>query len=489
MTAWTRRRAKSTAPDDAARSLSLRRRMIGALALVLAGVQCATALIVVVNARVATRQEVSRGMAAAEHLVREAAARMVANQGDLAGFLDTLARGSMPMRHVVITAADLRQAVPGASPEPLVTPALGAPARAQDAEAAPDWFYDLIAPDREERQIALNSAAQKIAVITVASRAQDEVDEVWADFLSLMSLGWGGSAVAILVLWLVLGRVLRPLTHLTGALRRLEEADYAARLVPVGTTEIDAVIQRFNSLAGALAAARGENERLARRLVSIQDDERRHLAMELHDEVGPCLFGIKANADSLANLADEVPPPHRDRIRQRADQIGSVIDDLQAVNRSILKRLRPIALGHVALEDLLNDLVGTTRRIAPEVEIRLAVEAARRRFGDDVDLTVYRCVQEGLANALRHGAPRRIDIRIAPTREGIVLDIADDGSGRDPAASYGLGLTGMDERVRALGGTLAVATGTAGGTRLTVRIPVAPPSETETAALRRSAAE
>ncbi|WP_407048501.1 hypothetical protein [Methyloraptor flagellatus] len=116
MTAGIGRRSQAAAPDGAARSLSLRRRMIGALALVLAGVQCATALIVIVNARVATRQEISRGMAAAEHLVREAAARVVANQGDLAGFLDTLARGSMPMRHVVITAADLRQAVPGHHP-------------------------------------------------------------------------------------------------------------------------------------------------------------------------------------------------------------------------------------------------------------------------------------------------------------------------------------------------------------------------------------
>lgn len=451
------------------RTQSLRRRVVGALVLVLAGIQCATAVIVIVNARVATRQEISRGLAAAERLVREAAGRMVNSQGDLAGFLDTLARGSISMRHIEITAVDLQQT--GELAQPPRRAVVGRP-RPRDDDGAPSWFYELIAPPREERQVVLNSAAQKIGVITIASRAEDEVDEVWSDFSSLMTLATGGSVAAIAILWLVLGRVLRPMTEVTEALGRLEAADYAIRLAPAGTTEIDAVVSRFNSLAEALAVAREENSRLARRLVSIQDDERRHLARELHDEVGPCLFGIKANADSLSSLAPQLPAPMTEKVRQRADQIIAVVDDLQTINRAILKRLRPVALGHVALGDLVDDLVGSTRRIAPEVAITLAVDTARRRFGDNVDLTVYRCVQECLANALRHAAARRIEVRLGVAAGRLALEVTDDGRGREPDAAYGFGLSGMDERVRALGGTLSVARRPEGGTSVRVAIPI-----------------
>src|SRR6185503_16900912 len=112
-----------------------------------------------------------------------------------------------------------------------------------------------------------------------------------------------------------------------------------------------------NALAQALDAARSENEKLNHRLISAQDDERRRTALELHDEVGPLLFGLKAHAGSIAAAAAANAADANARARERAADMLAIVEQLQAVNRSMLNRLRPMALGHVPLADLLSGIV------------------------------------------------------------------------------------------------------------------------------------
>jgi len=133
----------------------------------------------------------------------------------------------------------------------------------------------------------------------------------------------------------------------------------------------------------------------------------------------------------------------------------SIIDHLQSINRTMLDRLRPMALGHVALREMLRDLVqqraGQHRQTS---FVFTAQDNLKAGYGDSVDLTVYRCIQESLTNAIRHAAPKRVTVEIGETDGGarLRLTVSDDGSGMKPDTAAGFGLRGMRERVEGLGG-------------------------------------
>lgn len=92
-------------------------------------------------------------------------------------------------------------------------------------------------------------------------------------------------------------------------------------------------------------------------MITAQDDERRRTAHELHDEVGPSLFGLKVNAASIATAAAALPGPNARAVAERVRDLTAIIDHLQGINRGILNRLRPMALGHVPLQEILEELV------------------------------------------------------------------------------------------------------------------------------------
>src|SRR5207245_10000639 len=137
------------------------------------------------------------------------------------------------------------------------------------------------------------------------------------------------------------------LTGVARGLADLELRNYRVRLARPPARELAAIIDRFNALAAALEAARTENEALNHRLIAAQDDERRRTALELHDEVGPSLFGLKANASSIASAAATLPEKDRQVIAERLRDTVAIVAHLQAINRSMLERLRPMALRHV----------------------------------------------------------------------------------------------------------------------------------------------
>ena len=112
---------------------------------------------------------------------------------------------------------------------------------------------------------------------------------------------------------------------------------------------------------------------LNRRLITAQDDERRRTALELHDEVGPSLFGLKANAASIAKAAGALPE-HPARVVGTRARPPAIIDHLQSINRSMLNRLRPMALGHVPLDEILGELVHDRARQHPHIAFTHHVE-------------------------------------------------------------------------------------------------------------------
>src|SRR5205823_556568 len=135
----------------------------------------------------------------------------------------------------------------------------------------------------------------------------DEIAEAWDNAVALGMVALVVNAALIALLYLLFGRVLDPLVGIARALADLEQRNYRVRLPRPQTLELAAITDRVNALAGALDRLRAENEALNHRLITAQDDERRRTALELHDEVGPSLFGLKANAASISAAAAGLP--------------------------------------------------------------------------------------------------------------------------------------------------------------------------------------
>ena len=251
-----------------------------------------------------------------------------------------------------------------------------------------------------------------IGSVVLEGVPDDEIAEVWESTVvhglvaAALNLGIVG------LLYLLFGRVLGPLDGLAGGLADLERRNYRVRLPRPRVRELAAIADRFNALAEALEATRHENRQLSRRLITAQDDERRHTALELHDEVGPCLFGLKAHAASIATAVGQAPEQIAGQVRERVRDLVGIVDHLQAINRSLLNRLRPMALGHVPLRDLLAEIVRDRAHQHPSIAITLDAGRLARSYGDSVDLTIYRCIQESLTNAVRHAEATRIDVEI-----------------------------------------------------------------------------
>jgi two-component system, NarL family, sensor histidine kinase UhpB len=414
--------------------------------------------VVIMRARTSTRVEIAASMNLAEALVAETI-RVTQQQSPAAALAEAIPLRGRFMRHVRISvrnAADL----------PLM---VGPPATPADADRAPPaWFTALIAPPPERRELPIIAEGQRAGSILITGEAGDEVAEVWENTLALGAAGLAVNFAVIVLLYALFGHVLRPLTGLAHGLRDLERRNYRVRLARPGTPELGAIADRFNALAQALDALRAENNALNRRVITAQDDERRRTALELHDEVGPCLFGLKANATSIAALGADAPASD---VQDRAHDMLAIVDHLQAINRSMLNRLRPMALGHVPLGDLIAQLVTERAGQRPQTQISFVPGRLRPSYGDSIDLTLYRCVQESLTNALRHADAAQIAIALDETEQGVQVTVCDDGCGIASNAPPGRGLRGMQERVQALGGSFAIEPAPGGGTSIQIAIP------------------
>src|SRR5215471_3187734 len=362
--------------------------------------------VIIYKAGASTRIEIAASMRLAELMVNEAV--QLIQQGIPAEqFLKALPGQLRFVRHVRVRLRD----------------ASGTPISDQTAErseflredsraAAPAWFAMLIGPPIERHDVPVIADGRTIGTVEIVSEPRDEIAEVWENSVALAAVAFITVLVIVGILYWVLGRVLDPLTALGTGLRGLERRDYNVRLARPKVQEFAVIIDRFNELASALDDVRAENLALNRRVITAQDDERRRTALELHDEVGPSLFGLRANVASIAKAALALPEAASHTISGRARDLTAIIDHLQGINRSMLKRLRPMALGHVPLRDILAELVRDRAREHPHIAFTHDIDVLDRSYDDTVDLTVYRCVQESLTNAIRHANARSIDVSV-----------------------------------------------------------------------------
>jgi len=215
-----------------------------------------------------------------------------------------------------------------------------------------------------------------------------------------------------------------------------------------------------------------ENRRLAQQYLQAQEQERKSVARELHDELGQYLNAIKTDAVSIQQ---QVAGPQATAL----SEIIAHVDHLHGVVRDLIRELRPIALDDLGLHAALEHYLDHCRQRMPRVRFDVTLEGDLDSLAEPLNLAIYRLTQEALTNVSRHAQAGHLAIRIA--REGppeedsdaVTFNITDDGRGTDPAEHRGgLGLVGMRERVEMLGGQWRITTGVGQGFSLFARIPV-----------------
>jgi two-component system, NarL family, sensor histidine kinase UhpB len=161
-------------------------------------------------------------------------------------------------------------------------------------------------------------------------------------------------------------------------------------------------------------------------------------------------------------------------VSERLRDILGIIEHLQTINRSMLDRLRPMALGHVPLNEILDQLVRERSRQYSQISFSFTAGKLLRSYGDSIDLTIYRCMQESLTNAIRHAQAKHVTINLshADAEARLLLVVRDDGCGMDPGMPTGFGIRGMQERVEGLGGRYVVESETGRGTCVRITVPV-----------------
>src|SRR5215467_106951 len=442
---------------------SIRLQLLAVFALVDLFAALLSGTVTILRARTQTRIEIEASVRLAELLVGDAA-KFVSQQLTAEEFLRALPTQLRSMRHVRIAVMDAT----GVPMAPALT--FGA----QEHAPAPRWFATLVAPPVEPHYIPVMVAGRPVGQIEILGEPSDEIAEVWENLIAIGSIAALLNLTMVGILYILFGRVLDPLTVLANGLSDLQRKSYSVRLPEPYPRELAAIIAQFNALARALETARGENLTLNRQLIRAQDDERRRTALELHDEVGPCLFGLKVCASSIAALAAEFPEKTAEKMSERAREIVATVEHLQAINRTLLERLRPMALGHVPLKDILEQLVGERARQTPQTSFDLRAQGLAPSYGDSIDLTVYRCIQESLTNVIRHAQAKRVAIDIHDDGAAALLKLTvhDDGRGMAVDAPAGLGIRGMQERVEGLGGHYSVDSETGRGTCVSMSIPI-----------------
>jgi signal transduction histidine kinase len=217
--------------------------------------------------------------------------------------------------------------------------------------------------------------------------------------------------------------------------------------------------------------ARGELQELSARLVSAQEEERRAISRELHDEVGQSLSALLMEAGNAGNAAARVPDGSVD-VRRHVESIKKLAEASVNVIRNMTLLLRPSMLDDFGLVPALE---WQAREVSKRTGLRVHVtaEEAGGELPDQLRTCIYRVVQEALHNCARHSQARSVKVIVRQEGHRIFLSVEDDGHGFDAGRVRGLGLVGMEERVTHLGGAFEVRSKPGTGTKVEVELPLA----------------
>jgi len=334
-------------------------------------------------------------------------------------------------------------------------------------KSVPNWLYRLLAGGPDVIDLRMPPPLQGKGIIKLATDPHNEIGEVWGDVRLILAILGIFCALAISLTFIAIGYAFRPLQRLSTAFTRVGAGDYSQHVTENGPLELSRLCRGFNRMLDRLSAMEARNLKLQEQLAAVQDEERADLARDLHDEVGPFLFAVGVDATMIKRFAENGT---RAEIMARSDAIREATEHMQKHIRAMLGRLRAGVLLDVGLNQAIENLVLFWRARRPELtfDTRLPKEAIHH----PIDEVIYRTIQESLSNAVRHGRPHWVEIRVEHDVDFVRVTVQDDGAGFEPSRQKtGYGLAGMEERINALGGKVAIRSREKGGVIVSAQLP------------------
>jgi two-component system, NarL family, sensor histidine kinase UhpB len=425
--------------------MSLRFRLIGLVCVVLLISFALDGVIAYSNASRSVRTEMRAAFLVGRQTIANAIERLQ-NTRDPSRALDDLVASFTGNRHLRAWHAGQ-------------TPALAEPAAEKSRFGRPPtWFVRLIGVVPETERIPVAFGGRDYGSIVIETDPYNEILEVWNEFAESLAMLAVFGGLTILLIYLFIGRTLRPLDRLAAALEEVGDGEYQTRMVGRLAPELARLRDSFNRMAERLATAAAENRRLNERLLTLQEEERGELARDLHDEVSPYLFAINADAATASRLIAD------GRARDAAAHVGSIAEAVRHMQRQVrrmLARLRPIGLAEFGLREAIENVVAFWRRRRPEIRYEVTISPECEDLTDVIGTAICRIAQEALSNAVRHAEPELVTIAIERERDvetgrdEVRLTVSDNGRGMREPERLGYGLVGITERVSALGGGLS----------------------------------
>lgn len=279
-----------------------------------------------------------------------------------------------------------------------------------------------------------------------------------------------GTLLSVLINWIVLRAAFRPIDVLEQTADEVRRGNFHVRApsVPLSDPDLDNLTATFNAMLDTLVGYQERLRELSQRVLTAQEEERRRIARELHDDPAQSLTVLLV---LLKMFQDRQPSTDGALLRELIDLTSTTLESI----RAIAQELRPPVLDDLGLAAALEGLAAQYEqrfRLAVQVQVR----GPRQRLAPDVELALYRIAQEALTNVAKHASANFATIELTFGEQAVTLRIEDDGQGFEPreVLGRGLGLFGMRERAQLVHGTFELCAAPGKGTRIEVRVPLEP---------------
>ncbi|MEX2367406.1 MAG: histidine kinase [Pseudohongiellaceae bacterium] len=330
---------------------------------------------------------------------------------------------------------------------------------------APGWFVNLVRPEAREFVKPLSNASGEVLVIR--TNPADEIAEVWLESKNFMSVLLLVLLVLNSILYITIGRWFRPVSKIVEGLEDVEQGKFSGYISNTSLPELKVIAEKLNKLTSVLKTSQEENDRLTRQSLMIQEEERRHLAQELHDEMGQSISAIKAIAFSIAQRTRAVD----EMSSQGAGKIEVISNHVRDHVRSMMGRLRPAVLDELGLIAALQVMVDEWNDHHKNTFCSFRVDNEFGQLDQNQNIHIYRIVQEALTNVAKHSQADNVDVDLVKNTT-FHVSIRDNGAGSEIGkAGLGMGLSGIKERARALDGLCDIRSSPGSGFGITIDFP------------------
>jgi two-component system sensor histidine kinase UhpB len=312
----------------------------------------------------------------------------------------------------------------------------------------PMWFQntlDIYSKDLEILDFPLMQFGDQIGAVKVIPNPIYEYDEIWQQFKNGLIIAMIFFVFVNFSIFFLFGKIISPINLLIEGFKNLEQGKYKNNKENFGISELDILRVKLNQLTVKLKKNDERIHELNQKLISIQEQEKKEISRDLHDEIGQSLAAIQVQAAAIKTSR---------KANAQADLIISTTKDLMHQTRNLIKRLSLSIIDDLGIEDALIDLIKNWSRRTRCQNINVNINLPDSKiFKPQLSETVYRLTQEALTNISKHSRPKEVLISVRRYENVIHLSFMNNGILKRTKKTEGIGILGMQERVKNLSGS------------------------------------